>query len=221
MLLRWPEKPDGPLKGRVIEQLVSSLDLMPTLLEVAGAEPVEGLAGMSWLPLLAGKKVPWRRYLYTEYHLHSAHNFYPQRTVRDERFKLICNLLSGEVNPGYEFTNDRFFEGMTETIATATPHIGQSYGRMRMPAEYELYDLQEDPFEFRDLVGDAEHAVVLSRLKSQLLEWRHRTKDPLLSHLNLDRLKREVEACFENGVPSKSRLKLTYPDYFFRAEESL
>jgi N-sulfoglucosamine sulfohydrolase len=221
MLLRWPRKSDWPLKGRVIQQLVSSLDLMPTLLGLAGAEPVKGLAGMSWLPLLEEKDVPWRRYLYTEYHLHSAHNFHPQRTVRDERFKLICNLLPGEANPGYEFTNDRFFDGIAETIATALPQIRQAYDRMQSPAEYELYDLQEDPFEFRDLVGDAEHADVLSRLKSQLTEWRHETKDPLLNRMNLDRLRQEVKACFENGVPNKSRLKLNYPDYFFKAGKTL
>lgn len=218
MLLRWPEKTDWSLKGRVVDQLVSSLDLMPTLLQVAGADPVDRMAGMSWLPLLADENAPWRRYLYTEYHLHSAHNFYPQRTVRDERFKLILNLLPGEVNPGYGFTHERFFESVAGAIAAASPEIREAYGRMQTPAEFELYDLDADPFEFKDLVGEAEYADVLSRLKRQLAEWRRETKDPLLDHLNLVRLRREVEACFENEVPVKSRLRLNYSDYFFRAD---
>lgn len=218
MLLRWPEKTDWPIRGRLVNQLVSSLDLLPTLLQAAHGKAIEGLAGRSLLPLLADDNAPWRRYLHTEYHLHSAHNFYPQRTVRDERFKLIWNLLPGEVNPGYEFTNNRFFEGMSKAIESASDEVQQSYRRMKVPPEFELFDLQEDPFEFKDLAENSDHAAVFMRLKNQLLAWRADTKDPLLMETNLRRLKQEVTDCFENGMPNKALLKLTYPDYFFKSE---
>ena len=82
---------------------------MPTLLTMTNAEPVPGLPGRSLLPLLTGEPTEWREYLYTEYYLHSAHNFYPQRTVRNARYKLIQNLQPNQINPGYEFTAKRFF----------------------------------------------------------------------------------------------------------------
>ena len=87
----------------------------------------------------------WRRYLFTEFHLHSAHNFYPQRTVRNARYKLIQNLMPGQNNPGYDFTLKRFFPGLSKTIDAAPAHIRAAYHRMKTPPEYELYDLQTDP----------------------------------------------------------------------------
>jgi arylsulfatase A-like enzyme len=46
--------------GRVRNELVSNVDLMPTILGVAGVQPPAGLHGVSLLPLLAGKNIPWR-----------------------------------------------------------------------------------------------------------------------------------------------------------------
>ena len=213
LIIRWPEKNGWGLEGRVVSSLVSTLDLMPTRLRVAHASWVDGLAGRSLLPLLRDEKASWRRYLFTEYHLHSAHNFYPQRSIRDERFKLIWNLFPGEVNPGFDFTNQRFFPGLTKVIATAPKHVRKAYARMRIPQEFELYDLLNDPHEFRDLSRDSEFNESLLRLKKRLGEWRRETADPLLDRAKLKRLQAEVMACFEDGVPVKSRLQLNYTEY--------
>jgi N-sulfoglucosamine sulfohydrolase len=202
-------------QGKVSDALVSTLDLMPTFLDVAQAEPVDGLAGRTLLPLLKGQAGDWREYLFTEYHTHSAHNYYPQRTVRDERFKLIRNLMPGEVNPGYEYTLGKFFRELHEVVSEAPEPIRSAYERMQRPPEYELYDLQTDPHEFRNLANDAQHAATLSELKTQLAHWRTRTNDPLLNPDNLTRLKAEIDACVVDGEAVKGRLILTYPDYFF------
>lgn len=215
LIVHWPSK----IKSGVRDELVSTLDLMPTLLSLSGATESEGLPGRSLMPLLNDKDTGWRKYLFTEYHTHSAHNFYPQRTVRDARYKLIYNLLSGEENPGYTYTFKKFFAKLPSAIDSAPAHIREAYGRMKTPPKYELYDLQEDPYEFHDLSASAAHAEVLARLTKELHAWRERTKDPLLSEENLRRLKSEVSACFTDDGPSKERLNLTYPDYFFQTSQ--
>ena len=202
--------------GRRHSELVSTLDLMPTFLHVAGIPRRKELPGRSLVPLLDGEAVDWREYLFTEFHLHSAHNYYPQRTVRNDRFKLICNLMPGKVNPGYAFTNKRFFEGVDKVIATAAEPVRGAYRRMRAPPEYELYDLKRDPYEFKNLASDPNHATTLVGLQVQLQKWRRATGDPLLEQDNVVRLKSEIDACIKDGSPSKARLTLTYPDYFFR-----
>ncbi len=215
LIIRWPASLKRLGGGRVVDQLVSTLDLYPTLLDLAQARVPQDLSGQSLVPLLENPDHPWRRYLFTEYHLHSAHNFYPQRTIRDERFKLIWNLQPGELNPGYGFTMKRFFEGLAETISSAPRRIREAYLRMERPGEFELYDLESDPHEFHDLSVRSEYVGVFKRLKSELLQWRRLTSDPLLEESNLRRLRSEVLACFRDGVPDKSALQLNYPDYFF------
>jgi N-sulfoglucosamine sulfohydrolase len=217
LIIRWPA---NTASNTVCQELVSTLDLMPTLLTVAAADPVVDLPGRSLLPLLQtespdGKGPDWRQFLFTEYHLHSAHNFYPQRTVRDGRYKLIQNLMPGQNNPGYGFTLNRFFADLPDTIEAAPDHIRRSYHRIQTPPAFELYDLHSDPYEFRNLAANADYSDVLQNLKEQLAAWRRRTKDPLLVSDNLLSLKAEIDACLEDGGASKSRLTLTYPDYFF------
>lgn len=202
-------------KGQVNDALVSTLDLMPTFLDVAKAAPVEGLAGRTLTPLLLGNAGERRKYLFTEYHTHSAHNFYPQRTVRDERFKLICNLMPGEVNPGYEFTRRKFFRELRDVVWKAPEPVRSAYEQMERPPEYELYDLQTDPHEFRNLADAVEFAAPFAELKTQLADWRIRTNDPLLNSGHLTRLKAEIDACIVDDEAEKNRLILTYPDYFF------
>ena len=191
---------------------------MPTFLQVAGIPKPKELPGRSLMPLLDGEPAGWREYLFTEFHLHSAHNYYPQRTVRDDRFKLICNLMAGRVNPGYKFTHKRFFEGLDRVIAAAGEPVRSAYLRMRSPPQYELYDLKRDPYEFKNLADDPGYAEILRKLTSQLMSWRRSTGDPLLDKKNVLRLKSEIEACMTNkdGSPNKAHLSLSYPEYFFR-----
>ncbi|MCZ6675135.1 MAG: sulfatase [Verrucomicrobia bacterium] len=212
LIMKWPNAWET---GLVSTELVSLIDLAPTFLEAAGAEPIPNLPGLSLIPLLKGESPDWRRYLFTEYHIHSAHNYYPQRTVQDDRHKLIRNLMPGKVNPGYAFTNNRFFEGLMDTINAAKEPIRSAYLKMERPVEFELYDLQKDPYEYDNLASNPKHAKTLARLQKRLRTWRENTNDPMLNPQNVIRLKQEVDACFVEGQPDKTKLTLTYPEYFF------
>lgn len=219
MIVKWP----GKIIPSEQNALVSTLDLFPTLLEVTRLEPISSLAGRSLTPLFGNNsRVPqhtgqfeWRRYLFTEYHLHSAHNFFPQRTVRNERFKLIENLLPNSVNPGYRFTMERFFEGLQTKVDASEPLIRNAYERMRRPPRFELYDLESDPFEFENLADVEKYSEHFRELKQVLLKWRQDTNDPLLDEKNLMQLKAEVEACFVDGKPEKAQLTHRYAEFFF------
>jgi hypothetical protein len=122
--------------------------------------------------------------------------------------------MPGRKNPGYAFTLQRFFSDLPPAIEAAPDLVRASYHRMESPPEYELYDLRADPHEFRNLSADPRHAETLVELKRQLADWRTRTRDPLLEPVNLKRLKSEIDACIVDGEAQKTRLELTYPDYF-------
>ena len=140
------------------------------------------MVGRTLKPLLYGKTPPWRKYLFTEFHLHSNHNPWPQRTVRDERYKLIFNPLAGQVNPGYEFTiSKKFFHASEgELLSHASDSVLAAYKLMRKPPMYELYDLNKDPHEFNNIFDDVEHEKIRTRLISELKKWQSETGDALL-----------------------------------------
>jgi N-sulfoglucosamine sulfohydrolase len=206
---------DTPAKGLVADQMVSLIDLFPTLLELAGIEQITDLPGKSLMPLIMGEDPEWRDHLFTEYHLHSGHNFYPQRTVRDSRYKLIYNLLHGEINPGYQFTIDRFLklEAFNRELEQSPEYVRDAYSIMRVSPEFELYDLENDPYEFHNLAGDPSAGSILEELKKELEEWQERTNDPFRYDENLQKFRTELDSCFVTGKYEKKD-KWYYPEYF-------
>ena len=59
--------PNSRAAGRRVPDPVQHIDLLPTLLDLAGAEPLEGLRGRSLRPLLVGDRDPWpTRHIYSE-----------------------------------------------------------------------------------------------------------------------------------------------------------
>jgi len=81
MIMSW--KGHFPM-CRVEPRLVSSLDILPTLLEAAGITQFQNnLDGRSLMPLFNKKSPQWREYLITEFTLHWPETYYPGRAVRD------------------------------------------------------------------------------------------------------------------------------------------
>lgn len=211
LIARWPGRAKA---GQARNELVSTIDLMPTFLAAAEAQPPAGLPGSSLIELLEGKEPEWRRYLFAEFHAHAAKpNFYPQRSVRNDRFKLIENLMPGEINPGYEFTLHHIEGSLPEVIEAAPPEIRKTYQAMARPPRFELYDLRKDPFEFSNLADDPAHAGSLRELQRELDQWRKQTKDPLLDPSNLERLKAEAQI---DSKPGARKRGWEYPNYFFK-----
>lgn len=226
LLIRWP----GKIAPQVRSELVSTIDLVPTILMAADAPSAEKLPGLALQPLFKPGPVEWRKYCFAEYHTHAAApNYFPQRSICTERYKLIETLLPDEVHPDYDLTLSKLEKeaqrreitgglDLHRAIAQASPEARSAYTRMRQPPRYELYDLQVDPYEFTDLADSKEHANVLQELQTALQQWRVETHDPLLEPANLKRLTNEVRSI--NKKDSGRAHHWGYPDYFFGRELS-
>lgn len=226
LLIRWPDK----IVAQVRHELVSTIDLMPTLLAAAGVQSPPRLPGRDLKPLFSPGQAEWRTHCFAEYHTHAAApNYFPQRSVRTDRFKLIENLLLGEVHPDYDNTLSKLEKeakrreiagglDLSSVIAEAAPEVRSAYDRMREPPQYELYDLQADPYEFTNVADSAEHSGVLKELQAALTQWRQETHDPLLVTEHLQRLSAEVQSIKKKAAASEYHWG--YPDYFFGREPS-
>lgn len=133
--------------GRVVPQLVTNVDFARTILDAAGAEPVEGMQGVSfWPQLTTAPDAPTQDAVYYRYYENDDfwHHTLAHYGIRTERHKLIYFYNDGMGLPGTS---------------------GVTY-----PPEWELYDLQEDPQELRNVYLDPAYADVRDALTRRLHE---------------------------------------------------
>jgi len=175
LIVAWP---DVFAPGTRSAALVSAVDILPTMLEAAGVEPPPGLHGQSLRASLDPARA--RRHLATEFHYHGAQPFFPRRSIRDARFKLIHNLRAGAAKPTEGIDGDKAL-AIARTPAFAGTAVAAALERAADPPEFELYDLAADPWEFDNLADRPEHSATLAALQAALLEWRTATADPLLT----------------------------------------
>lgn len=180
-IVRWPAVSKA---GTRTEAFASFVDVMPTILDAAGITPPK-MAGRSLRPVLPGRTPgDWPEFLFTEHTSHARGHFFPRRAVRDDRYKLIHNLLPGRPNPvPYE---EATRPGRGDNVVD--PAFETAYRTMEKPPKWELYDLVSDPFELTNLAANPENRTILERLQTALREWQKQTDDPLLDPRELERL---------------------------------
>ena len=154
--------------GRVVDPMVSQLDIYPTICELAGAAPRHKLEGTSLLPLVTGEVPELRPELYAEMTYHAAYQ--PLRSVRTGRWKYIRRF--GEY--------DKPVLANTDDSASKQVLIDAGWGT-RPVARERLYDLVSDPSESNNLVSNETCATQLGTLRDKLERWMRETHDPLLA----------------------------------------
>jgi N-acetylglucosamine-6-sulfatase len=104
LLVRCPEVIP---KGTVVNQVVANIDFMPTFLEAAGVKAPEGLAGQSFLPLLGGNSIPWRKsLLYTYYWERNFPQTPTVHAIRGDRYKYIHYYGIWDIDELYDLQED-------------------------------------------------------------------------------------------------------------------
>jgi len=154
--------------GRVVDSLVSQVDLFPTICEVTGIAPPAWLQGVSLVPLISGARDSVREEVFAEVNYHCPYE--PMRAVRTARWKYI-----------------RRFHGYPATVsANCDPGpakdelLRRGWKDLPVPAE-ELFDLVFDPNEACNLAGDARYGEALREMRGRLDRWMRETDDPILA----------------------------------------
>ncbi len=195
LLARWP----GQIRrGLVADGLVSSIDLAPTILQLANVPIPASMQGKSFAATLTNPKAKTRAAIYAEKNWHDYED--RVRAVRTERFKYIRNDYpdladTPSADAGRSPTMDalrRWHQEGKLTIQQA--RIFQA----PRPAE-ELYDVIADPQEVNNLATNPCHAKTLAALRAKLQTWERETNDVLPARRTPDEFDRAT------GLPLPDR----------------
>ena len=200
-MVRWP---GNATPGLVSEQMVSTIDLLPTILSAAGVVIPGNVPGHNLAPVLNGESKPIRQYLFGERNSDAAILHFPQRAIRDTRYKLIKTLMPGSQDPAsHKYLDDGVsnFSGSPtyKELESADEATKRIYDDWLNPPEYQLFDLEKDPNEFVNLAAEDSMADVKQRLMERLETWQVETDDMLRKPELLNRLTAEVEDCLEKN----------------------
>ena len=172
LIVRWP----GHLKpGTVRDDLVCFLDFAPTLLSIAGAEVPKEMQGQV---ILGSKKAAERKYIFAARD-RMDETFDRIRTVRDKHFQYIRNF-----HPELPYAQRiDYMELMPTMKVWRTLHaegklnaVQDQFFAASKPRE-ELYDVDADPDEVKNLAGDPKYKDKLAELRTALDRWMAETKD--------------------------------------------
>lgn len=192
--------PDQRNRGGVCNAMISWVDFTPTILDWCGvkvpdAPPITGVAESG----TGGKKAAAKRKyefhgrsfagvwneenpkgwdeVYASHTFHEITMYYPMRVVQTRQFKLILNLAH---QLPYPFASDLYESATWQGVLQRGDTM---YGARRTDdylhrPRYELYELNGDPNEVKNLADDPKHAAIFGELSAKLKAFQERTGDP-------------------------------------------
>lgn len=191
--------PDQTNKGLTTDAMVCWVDLTPTILDYCEVEPQHAppiqrrengepprknakaipykFHGRSFLPILEQEHPEGWDEVYLSHTFHEITMYYPMRVVISGKYKYIFNIAH---QLPYPFASDLYASPTWQSVLkNDLETFGQKsvYDYLYRP-RHELYDLEADPYEGKNLANLPEHQEKLTELQTKLQAWQKKTKDP-------------------------------------------
>jgi N-sulfoglucosamine sulfohydrolase len=177
-IVRWP----GTVQPATVDHrhMISAIDFMPTVLDIAGIARPDALQGRSFAPVLRGKTQTGRDFIIKEYNENAGGHRHPMRSVETRRF---CYIFNPWANGTRRFRGaaqgTMTYKAMREH-APKNPKIAARLKHFDYRALEELYDCERDPDALHNLIDDPRCAEEAGRLRAILEAWMEKTDDPCL-----------------------------------------
>jgi arylsulfatase A-like enzyme len=157
------------------DAMVSWIDILPTLVDLAGGKPPSDIDGQSFASVLRGEKQRARDEIYATHSGDKEFNVYPIRALRTERWKYIRNLhpefqYATHINRGGERDGLDYFRSWEVKAKTDSSAAEIVHRYKERPAE-ELYELATDPHELKNLADRPEQQSRLAEMRVKVTAW--------------------------------------------------
>jgi N-sulfoglucosamine sulfohydrolase len=166
-------------RGHANDSLASWVDVTPTVLDWAGLK-ADKLPGRSLLGELDQEhSTTGPDAVFGSHVQHEVTMYYPMRSVRTRRHKYILNLANQlEFPTAGDLYGSPTWQGILERKEKMLG--GRTLDAYVHRPREELYDLEKDPNEFKNVAADPVYASVLADLRKRMKDWQERTQDPWL-----------------------------------------
>lgn len=180
-IVKWPDKIKPQSRNNALTQYV---DVVPTLIDIAGGDPTKfdtgnkdaygftGFDGKSFKEVLFEKTNHFRDFVFgvqtTRGIIEGSEN-YPIRSARDNKYLYIHNL-----NYQTEYSNGSIRGALFQSWIKKDPARTSFY--INRPEE-ELYDVRKDPFQLHNLAKSTSLNGVKKKMKTALSTFMHQQGD--------------------------------------------
>lgn len=184
-IVRWPEKIQ---KGRT-DALVSSIDIAPTFCELAGVDLPEVFQGVSFVPVLNDYSAKTRDYIVGEHNWHDYQAY--ERAIRNHQFLYIRNTFP-ELNasPPADAVGSLTYQEMIKMQKAGELNENQLDCFIVPRAAEELYDVEKDPYQFKNLAENQEYKDALNKMRDLLDNWIEEYNDTIPKNPTPDKFDR-------------------------------
>ncbi len=191
LVFHWPE---GIRKAKVSESLVSSIDIGPTILDIAGVEVPESIQGVSLTKLFQKSKKTIRDFVFAERNWHGQR--YHERLVRYKDLVYIKNHIPAYIGFNIVHYASPVQPAYVELVAEWKKGNLNPYQEraLLVPGPEEmLFNVHQDPHQLKNLVEDSGYQDELQLLRKVLKQWIVETGDtaPAFEEMTPDRNSRE------------------------------
>lgn len=183
LVVSWPGQIEAGVRT---DAMVSWVDILPTLIDMAGGTLPDDIDGRSFAPVLLGKTKNHRERIFTTHTGDKEMNVFPIRSVRMGNYKYIHNLRpdAWHTNHSDRLRSDgrgAYWDSWDEAAKT-DPRAAAIIRRYYTRPEFELFDLVKDPLEIDNLAEEPNYNGQLTELKAQLTKWTTAQGDGLQPH---------------------------------------
>ena len=186
-------------ESNVVNSLISSIDIAPTLLDISEIEIKDNFQGKSFYNLIKNPNQKFRNYVFAEHNWHDYESY--QRMVRNDRYLYIINSRPEfpQEGPLDAINSPTYIDLKTAQKNNTITKIQAEIFIQPRQAE-ELYDLINDPNQFNNLISSEKIEDEYLLLKNILNNWITETGDSKPIQITNDWYLREQEPFNESSL---------------------